>query len=197
MAYQLWLGRKNGDQDTAWCPSHLQKYVMFLWSGGTCFWMHQEERNVDNNASKYTIHSQTSSTQRRTSSTELPRQVFNDAEDDDNGNQCHWSLMMIIMSAVACHLNHTFLSICWPDTSYTRYILTQEEINDLVRDLELSEAKAETLGSRVQQWNLEANIKVTLFRTSDSSWDVWALFPERKWPCVLRCCKWLEECHWN
>ena len=31
---------------------------------------------------------------------------------------------------------------------------TLEELNDLVRDLDLAKSKAELLGSRLQQWNL-------------------------------------------
>ena len=31
---------------------------------------------------------------------------------------------------------------------------THEELNDLVRDLDLTKSKAELLGSRLQQWNL-------------------------------------------
>ena len=31
---------------------------------------------------------------------------------------------------------------------------TQEELNDLIRDLDLAKSKAELLGSRLQQWNL-------------------------------------------
>ena len=34
------------------------------------------------------------------------------------------------------------------------HILTQDELNDLVRDLELSKSKAELLGSRLKQWNM-------------------------------------------
>ena len=34
------------------------------------------------------------------------------------------------------------------------YILTQDELNDLVRDLELSKSKAELLGSNIKQWNM-------------------------------------------
>ena len=45
-------------------------------------------------------------------------------------------------------------------------MLTQEELNDLVRDLELSKAKAELLRSRLKQWNLlKHNVRVTSFRT--------------------------------
>ena len=44
------------------------------------------------------------------------------------------------------------------------HILTQEDINDLVRDLELSKAKSELLASRLQQWNLlQKNVRVTSF----------------------------------
>jgi len=32
--------------------------------------------------------------------------------------------------------------------------ITQEELNDLIRDLVLPKSKAELLGSRLQQWNL-------------------------------------------
>jgi len=34
------------------------------------------------------------------------------------------------------------------------HLITQEELNDLVRDLSLSKEKAEILGSRLQEWNL-------------------------------------------
>ena len=38
--------------------------------------------------------------------------------------------------------------------------ITQEELNDLIRDLDLSKSKAELLGSRLQQWKLlKENVK--------------------------------------
>jgi hypothetical protein len=46
------------------------------------------------------------------------------------------------------------------------HILTQDELNDLVRDLEVSKSKAELLGSRLQQWNLlEKYIRISSFRS--------------------------------
>ena len=46
------------------------------------------------------------------------------------------------------------------------YILTRDELNDLVRDLELSKSKAEFLESRLKQWNLlEKNVRISLFRS--------------------------------
>ncbi|XP_050813874.1 uncharacterized protein LOC127053346 [Gopherus flavomarginatus] len=43
-----------------------------------------------------------------------------------------------------------------PSSSSEPHLITQGELNDLVRDLELPKSKAELLGSRLQQWNLLA-----------------------------------------
>jgi hypothetical protein len=46
------------------------------------------------------------------------------------------------------------------------HLITQGELNDLMRDLNLTKAQSEILGSRLQQWNLLASdAKVTLCRT--------------------------------
>jgi len=46
------------------------------------------------------------------------------------------------------------------------HILILNELNDLVRDLELSRSKAELLGSRLKQWNLlEKNVRISSFRS--------------------------------
>ena len=45
------------------------------------------------------------------------------------------------------------------------HLISQSELNDLVRDLELPNSKAELLGSRLQQWNLlESDVRISLFR---------------------------------
>ncbi|KAK4880623.1 hypothetical protein RN001_008769 [Aquatica leii] len=47
------------------------------------------------------------------------------------------------------------------------HLLTQSELNDLVRDLQLPKTKSELLGSRLQQWNLlEKGVKISSYRTS-------------------------------
>jgi len=43
--------------------------------------------------------------------------------------------------------------------------ITQEELNDLIRDLDLPKSKAELLGSRLQQWNLlKENVRISVYR---------------------------------
>ena len=43
--------------------------------------------------------------------------------------------------------------------------ITQEELNDLFRDLNLPKSKAELLGSRLQQWNrMKENVRISMYR---------------------------------
>jgi len=43
--------------------------------------------------------------------------------------------------------------------------ITQEELNDLIRDLDLPKSKAELLGLRLQQWNLlKENVRISVYR---------------------------------
>lgn len=49
------------------------------------------------------------------------------------------------------------------------HLLSQEDLNDLVRDLSLSKEKAELLGSRLKKWNLlRQGTKISVFRDSHS-----------------------------
>ena len=41
-----------------------------------------------------------------------------------------------------------------PSTDSSNHKITEGELNDLIRDLELPKNKAELLASRLQQWNL-------------------------------------------
>ena len=51
------------------------------------------------------------------------------------------------------------------DNNYAPQLLSQEDLNELLRDLTLSKEKAELLASRPQQKNLiEKNVCVTYFR---------------------------------
>ena len=51
-----------------------------------------------------------------------------------------------------------------PHSSPKCHLISQSELNDLVRDLELPKSKAELLGFKLQQWNLvESDVKVHFF----------------------------------
>jgi len=42
--------------------------------------------------------------------------------------------------------------------------ITQEELNDLIKDLDLPKSKDELLGSRLQQWNLlKENVRISVY----------------------------------
>jgi hypothetical protein len=44
------------------------------------------------------------------------------------------------------------------------YRITQEELNDQLRDLDLTKSKAELLGSRLQQWKLlKENVRISVY----------------------------------
>lgn len=49
------------------------------------------------------------------------------------------------------------------------HLLTQEDLNDLVRDLKLSKKQSEMLGSRLKGWNLlQKNTKICTYRNRHS-----------------------------
>ena len=59
-------------------------------------------------------------------------------------------------------LNHTSPMSSAPQP----HILTQDALNYIVCDLELSKSKADLLGSRLKQWNLlEKNVHISSFRS--------------------------------
>ena len=50
------------------------------------------------------------------------------------------------------------------------HLINESELNDLVRNLDLSKVKAELLASRLKQWNLlQSGVKVCCFRTRQQS----------------------------
>jgi hypothetical protein len=89
---------------------------------------------------------------------ENPKEFTIDSDDGDESESTSGSPETPTSSEP--HVSHIRSSAPQP------HILTQEEMNDLVRDLELSKSKAELLGSRLKQWNiLEKNIRISLFRS--------------------------------
>lgn len=56
------------------------------------------------------------------------------------------------------------------DLPDTPHLITQGELNDLVRELDLPKTKAELLGSRLQQWKLlKKGVKVSIYRKRQST----------------------------
>jgi hypothetical protein len=59
-----------------------------------------------------------------------------------------------------------------PSTSNEPHLISRGELNDLVRDLNLSKSQAEFLGSRLQGWNLlqkNTNILIFCYQQKDTA----------------------------
>ena len=89
---------------------------------------------------------------------EPPKEFTIDSEDEDEGESTSGSPEP--PGSAEPHVSYGRSSAPQP------HILIQDELNDLVRDLELSKSKAELLGSRLKQWNLlEKNVRISSFRS--------------------------------
>jgi hypothetical protein len=77
---------------------------------------------------------------------EPPKEFAIDSDDEDERESTSGSSEPL--ASTELHVSHGRPSAPQP------HILTQDELNDLLRDLELSKSKAELLGSRLKQWNM-------------------------------------------
>ena len=77
---------------------------------------------------------------------EPPKEFIIDSDDEDEGESTSDS--PVPLATTEPHVSHGRSSAQQP------YILIQDEMNDLLRDLELSKGKVELLGSRLKQWNI-------------------------------------------
>jgi hypothetical protein len=94
---------------------------------------------------------------------EPPKELTIDSDDEDESESNSGSSEP--PASTDPHVSHGWSSAPQP------HILTQDELNDLVRDLELSKSKAELLGSRLNKWNLlEKNIRISSFRNRLQQW---------------------------
>ena len=79
-------------------------------------------------------------------------------ESDDSGNDSR----AISAPKKSAYNDPDFLS---NEESTQQHKITQCELNDLIRDLQLLKSKVELLASRLQQWScLDKSVKVTAFR---------------------------------
>ena len=75
-----------------------------------------------------------------------------------------------------------FLPIAVDDNPHQ---ISQNELNDLVRDLGLSKSKAELLGSRLQQWNLlQDDVRISVFRSRHSHFEPYFSWAEQVVYCL-------------
>jgi len=89
---------------------------------------------------------------------EPPKECTIHSDDEDEGESTSSSPES--PASTEPHVSHSRSSVPQP------HILTQDDVNDLVRDLELSNSKAELLESRLKKWNLlEKNVQISSFRT--------------------------------
>ena len=89
---------------------------------------------------------------------EPPKEFTVDLDDDDKGKSTSGSPEPL--ASTEPHVSHSRSSVPQPHN------LTQDELNDLVRNLELSKRREELLGSRLKQWNLlEKNVRISSFRS--------------------------------
>jgi hypothetical protein len=89
---------------------------------------------------------------------EPPKEFTIDSDDEDEGESTSGSSEP--PASTEPHVSHGRSSAPQP------HILTQDELNDLFRDLELSKSKADLLGSKLKQWNLlEKNVRISSFRS--------------------------------
>ena len=77
----------------------------------------------------------------------------------DNNHKIQSQIVSVVYNILPfCTISLMFVD-CLRDDDYkpedrTPHLLSQGELNDLIRDLNLSKRKAEIQGSRMQQWNL-------------------------------------------
>ena len=89
---------------------------------------------------------------------EPPKEFTIDSDDEDEGEATSGSPQP--PASTEPHVFHGRSSAPQP------HMLTQDKLNDLVRDLELSKSTTELLGSKFKQLNLlEKNVRIYSFRS--------------------------------
>jgi len=89
---------------------------------------------------------------------EPPKEFTIDSDDEEEGESTSGSPEP--PPSTEPHVSHGRSSAPQP------HILTQDELNELVCELEMSKSKAVLLGSRLKQWKLlEKNVRISSFRS--------------------------------
>ena len=113
-----------------------------------------------------------------------PKEFTIDSDDEDEDESTSGSPES--PASTEPHVSHCRSSTPQP------HILTQDVLNNRVRDLELSNSKAELLGSRLKTKE-SSRVKCPNFFVSQSSSAFGAFLQKGRWPCVLLRCRWPVE----
>jgi hypothetical protein len=148
-------------------------HLLFLWFGksqvitqltATSLWCHLFSGGITKKKKWTIVHPNIPSALRQVpqgagiSIPEPPKEFTINPDDKDEGESTSGSPEP--PASTEPHVSHGRSSVPQP------HILTQDELNDLVCDLEMSKSKTELLGSRLKQWNLlKKNVRISSFRS--------------------------------
>ena len=180
--YELYLGCKVGDQDKKWAP-HIccSTFVKRLtgWAKGSrhmkfaipMVWREPQDHTSDcyfcitrikgvSSKSKHTVKYPNLPTAMRpiphSEDLPIPHSATHLTLEDESEHEADTEVPNEERDGLTFE---TSTSSCEP------HLLTQGELNDLVRDLKLSKTQAELLGSRLKGWSLlQGDTKVCFFR---------------------------------
>ena len=193
-AYELYFGCKIGDQDKAWAP-HIScarcAVDLRAWLRGTrkampfavpMIWREQKDHVTDCYFCLTNVSGFSGKNKKSIEYPNLPSAMRPVPHDDSlliPKPPETWSLDETDEDAAMHQLSTDSdtdpnFEPCMSDEPH---LITQSELNDLVRDLGLSKAKAELLGSRLQEWCLlSKGTKISFFRSRQD--DLTELFAQ-------------------
>lgn len=179
-AYHLYFGCKIGDQDKEWAP-HICcatcAVCLRAWLRGTrkampfavpMIWREQKDHVTDCYFCLTNVSGFSAKSKKSIEYPNLPSAMRPVPHDDSltiPKPPEEWTLdepdEETAMQGTGSDIDPDFE----PCSSGDPHLITQSELNDLVRDLGLSKAKAELLGSRLQEWCLlSPGTKISVFR---------------------------------
>ena len=198
--YHLYFGCKVGDQDKSWAPHiccatcvtlltgwakgihHMPFAVPMVWREpkdhtSDCYFCITKIKGITSK-SKHTVHYPNIPSAMRPilHNQNLPvpqppeKIVFSDEEDDSNIQP---GLTSTDSEKDEMECDPTFqINEGLPPSAREPHLLTQGDLNDLVRDLDLSKKQAELLGSRLKSWNLlHRDTRVCFFRNRQKEFE--------------------------
>jgi hypothetical protein len=181
-AYDLYFGCKVGDQDKSWaphiccetCASTLRKWIKGTRSSMPfavpMVWREQKDHVTDCYFCLTKTSGYTSKTKKLIKYPNLPSAIRPVPHNDSllvPQPPADWTMPDDDETVMGDEMRRD--NVADPDfqpgLSNEPHFITQAELNDLVRDLNLSKRQAELLGSRLQGWNLlTPGTKVTSYR---------------------------------